>query len=138
MSFNHQNYKRHKNFNYNPVQAINVPLKLIMIHYLMVDFNWNEGYQIAIHKLSTKVLLIFKRLVLNLACGPLLRLENKAKLKPINWLTQNTISSANFTKHWALIQIKEFASTWRISHPPFGPYAIHIKPSFFERIRPKS
>jgi len=38
-----------------------------------------------------------------LAYGPLFQLENKAKLKPINWLSQNTIWSANFTKHWALI-----------------------------------
>jgi len=108
-----------------------------MIHYLMVDCNCNEGYQIVSQKLSTKVLLIFQRLVLKLACGPLLQLQNKVKLKPINWLTQNTISSAIFTKHWALIQIKQFASTWRISHPPFRPYAINIIPSFFEKIRPE-
>ena len=31
--------------------------------------------------------------------GPLLQLENKAKLKPITWLSQNTIWLANFTKH---------------------------------------
>ena len=110
---------------------MNDPLQQIIIHYLMVDCNWNECYQIVIHKRSAKVLSIFQMLVLKLACGPLLQLENKAKLKPSNCLTQNTISSANFTKHWALIQIKEFASTWRISHPPFDPYVIHIIPSFF-------
>jgi len=31
--------------------------------------------------------------------GPLFQLENNAKLKPINWLSQNTIWSADFTNH---------------------------------------
>ena len=26
----------------------------------------------------------------------------------------------------------------RVSYPPFGPYAIHIMPSFFEKVRPES
>jgi len=38
-----------------------------------------------------------------LANEPLLQLENKAKLKPINWLSQNIIWSANITKHQTLI-----------------------------------
>jgi len=33
----------------------------------------------------------------------LISTEDKAKLKPINWLSTNTLWSANFTKHWALI-----------------------------------
>ena len=47
--------------------------------------------------------LIFQRLVLKLAYGPLFQLEDKTKLLPINWLSTNTIWSANFTKHCALI-----------------------------------
>jgi len=34
--------------------------------------------------------------------------------------------------------VKETASTWHITHPPFGPYAVHVTPSFFERIRAES
>jgi len=49
--------------------------------------------------------LIFQRLVLKLAYGPVFQLEDKAKLKPINWLSTNTIWSANFSKHWALAKI---------------------------------
>ena len=78
------------------------------------------------------------KVVLKLAYGPLFQLEDKVKLKPINWVSTNTIWSANFTKHWALIYIKEIASTQRISHPPFDPYALHIIPSFFENICPVS
>jgi len=33
----------------------------------------------------------------------LMELENKEKLKPFNWLTQNTIWSANYTNYWGLI-----------------------------------
>jgi len=40
-SFNRQNYYRHINFSYNPLKAIDNPLKLTMIHYLMVDLNSN-------------------------------------------------------------------------------------------------
>jgi len=44
-----------------------------------------------------------KEVVTPSSYAPLFQLENKAKLKPINWLSQNTIWSTNFTKHWALI-----------------------------------
>jgi len=44
-------------------------------------------------------LLVSQRLILKLANELLLQLENKVKLKFINWLNQNIIWSANFTNH---------------------------------------
>jgi len=40
-------------------------------------------------------------------------------------------------KCWDLTEVKETASTRHISHRPFDPYAIHIIPSFFEKICPE-